>query len=664
MPTPLISLRVRYSPVWLAWMLAWAQPQWCSAQIPTPDPAWANSVVAVEAVAGNRLRVGSGVLLLEPNLVITSYQLVRGASKAQVYLANAPRVEVAGVLAAHQATDLALLKLRRELPTGLSLSPADLVPQVGESVWMHGGVQPNIPWFAHTEVRAIRGGSEQELAWNAKPGELHRAHLWITLKDQLPGHALGGGLFDPQGNLVGLLTSPRNATLCVSHAIDVWAIRSLLRNVAENPIALSRLKGDLVGDPARLPQPARPGTLAPEIERRTMPLPERLQSLQQSITEGEALLPLVKQAIEKTLEEGRDLEQRVAEVRRGIAQSQAQYQEILRNPEERKVVRKGSSSGKNGREEETQIQFEHSDRQRRRMRDLEQWVAASRGQLAMLEQEGRVLQHRLQLARFELRACEWHTVHLARELFWWADPLELRPSAQTQQVLTALADVSFQGHLNAQVHLARAQSQLRLRNFAACEDSLVEAQQASGAELPLIQALRSRAKSLGSTADAKSGAKASGSNGGKSAGKGTGKGAADGPGARGDGRLLAVQARGLLDRQEYREAAQWLLRGTNAGDVDSDVFAALALLYSTTDAGTETRQKQTLPLAREALERSGGRDWLSRAAAAAALARSQEPELARQWLAECESLPQDQQRAETKAWRRALEANAPWNFAW
>jgi hypothetical protein len=651
--------------VCLSLMLALASGSWCVAQVSPPDPALANSVVTIEVVVGNRPRVGSGVLLLESNLVITSQRLVRGASKAQVHLANPPRIEVGGVLAANETTDLALLKLRRELPNGVPLRPAELIPRVGDSVWMHGGVQPDIPWFAHTEVRALRGGSEQELAWNAKPGELHRAHRWITLQTPLPARALGGGLFDTQGNLVGLLTSPREETLSVSYAIDVWAIRSLLRNVAENPIALSRLKGDLVGDPARLPLPAQPGTLPPEVERRTMPVPERLQSLNQSMAEGEAVLPKVKQALEKILEAGRDLEGRVAEVQRGIAQSQAQYQDIFRNPEERKVVHTGSSKRKNGRdEEETRVQYVHSDRQRRRMRDLEQLVATAKGQLSVLEQEGQVLQYRLQLAKFEQQACERHTVQLARELFWWADPLELRPAGQTKQLLGALADVSFPANLNAQVHLARAQAQLRLRNFAACESSLVEAQRASGAELPLIQALRTRAKSLGSSVDAKSAGKTAGQTRGKSGGKGGGKGAADSLAERVDGRLLAVQVRGLLDREEYREAGQLLLRGTNSGDVDSDLFATLSLLYSTTDAGTETRQKQALPLAREALERSGGREWLSMAAAAAALARAKEPELARHWLVKCESLPEDQQRGETKTWRKALEANEPWSFDW
>jgi hypothetical protein len=94
------------------------------------------------------------------------------------------------------------------------------------------------------------------------------------------------------------------------------------------------------------------------------------------------------------------------------------------------------------------------------------------------------------------------------------------------------------------------------------------------------------------------------------------------------------------------------------------LFAALSLLYSTTDAGHETRQKQALPLAREALERSGGRDWLSLAAAAAALTRTKQSELARPWLEKCESLPPDQQRGETTAWRQALDANEPWSFDW
>jgi hypothetical protein len=52
------------------------------------------------------------------------------------------------------------------------------------------------------------------------------------------------------------------------------------------------------------------------------------------------------------------------------------------------------------------------------------------------------------------------------------------------------------------------------------------------------------------------------------------------------------------------------------------------------------------------------------AAAAAALARAKEPELARHWLVKCESLPEDQQRGETKTWRKALEANEPWSFDW
>ena len=140
MPTIRADMYARIYSVCLALMLALTPTPWCLAQVPPPDPALANSVVTIEVVVGNRPRVGSGVLLLESNLVITSHRLVRGASKAQVHLANPPRVEVGGVLAANESTDLALLKLRRELPNGVPLRPAELIPRVGDSVWMHGEI--------------------------------------------------------------------------------------------------------------------------------------------------------------------------------------------------------------------------------------------------------------------------------------------------------------------------------------------------------------------------------------------------------------------------------------------------------------------------------------------------------------------------------------------
>jgi hypothetical protein len=127
---------------------------------------------------------------------------------------------------------------------------------------------------------------------------------------------------------------------------------------------------------------------------------------------------------------------------------------------------------------------------------------------------------------------------------------------------------------------------------------------------------------------------------------------------------LAVQVRDLLDREEFRKAAQLLLPATRAGDVDADLFAALSLLYSTTDAGIQTRKNLALPLAREALERTGGRDWPSRAAAAAALAHAKEPGRAQEWLTFCENLPENERRSETMSWRRALQDNQPWSFRW
>ncbi len=653
--TPL-DLNICSSIPWIALTVSLLVPHRSQAQDSPPDPVLANSIVTVEAVVGSGIRWGSGVLLLDSDLVLTSYQQVRGATKARVRLADAPVIEVAGVVAANQATDLVLIKLKRGLPNGTPLRPSERIPQVGDSVWMHAAQRIDAQCFAHTQVRAVRGGAEQELAWNAKPGDLHRAARWISLKNVLPQSALGGGLFDTESSLVRVLTAPREQALSVSHAVDASSIRNLLRNVSENPIALSRLTGNHVGDPERLPQPAKPATLPPEIERRTMPVADRLNNLAESIAEGEEVLSQVKQAIDSNAGVLAQLQAQILQTRNRISLEQSQYQKILRNPEDRKITRRESSRGKKGRDDDKVEARVHSALQKARLSELESSVNASKRQLMQMDQEVRVLQSRLQFHRFEQQACERNTIRLGREIFWWADPLELRPDSHAQQLLRDFSDRQFTGRLAAHLFLARAQAHLRLRDFSACEASLDETLQVSGSERALVDALRARAKALGSKIDAKTA--------GPSAGKSGGKGGGESRGPRIDDRLLAVQVRDLLDREEFRKAAQLLLPATRAGDVDADLFAALSLLYSTTDAGIQTRKNLALPLAREALERTGGREWPSRAAAAAALAHAKETGRAQEWLTFCENLPENERRSETMSWRRALQDNQPWSFRW
>lgn len=138
-----------------------------------------------------------------------------------------------------------------------------------------------------------------------------------------------------------------------------------------------------------------------------------------------------------------------------------------------------------------------------------------------------------------------------------------------------------------------------------------------------------------------------------------GKGGLESRRPRIDDRLLAVQVRERLDCDEYRKAAQLPSPATRAADVDTDLFAALSLLYATTDAGIQIRKNLALPLAREALERTGSWECPSLAAAAAALAQAKEPGRAHEWLALCDNLPENERGVETRGWRRALQNNQP-----
>ena len=143
---------------------------------------------------------GSGVVL-RTGRVLTSEHLVRGATEVEVSTKDGRHI-TAQVIGSDPATDLALLAVE-----GVGPELAEPVrfddPAVGDVVVAVGAGNGNSGW--------VGIGVINERNWLTANGDAAIAGILAT---GIPTDAstTGGGLFDPNGRLVGILISPPGAT--------------------------------------------------------------------------------------------------------------------------------------------------------------------------------------------------------------------------------------------------------------------------------------------------------------------------------------------------------------------------------------------------------------------------------------------------------------------
>ncbi len=198
------------------------------------------SVVLIETDQGGQ---GSGFIVGESGLVVTSYHVIEGARTARVTFHNKLSAEVAGYVAVDKESDLALLSMKAsvQLPP-LPLHP-DL-PRKGERVAAFGAPLGFSETVSGGNISAIRDGQElQEMC--AKLGarlSVDKKATWIQTTVPISSGNSGGPLTDMNGNVVGVNTWTISSTGVfiasrgeveaqnLNFAIAVTEIRKLLAN--------------------------------------------------------------------------------------------------------------------------------------------------------------------------------------------------------------------------------------------------------------------------------------------------------------------------------------------------------------------------------------------------------------------------------------------------
>ncbi len=191
----------------------------------------------VEGERGEKLGMGSGFLIDEKGLIVTSNHVVDQAVKVTAKFRDGQKVTVKGPRAVDKKRDLAILELEKAPAAArpLALGPRT-PPPVGEAVTAIG--HPRGLEFSATDgiVSGIRKESDQaeKNAPKIKPAD---DTIWVqTSAALIPGNS-GGPLLSEDGKVLGVnaFSSPQERigfAVHVSHVIDLLA-RAKVEKTAE-----------------------------------------------------------------------------------------------------------------------------------------------------------------------------------------------------------------------------------------------------------------------------------------------------------------------------------------------------------------------------------------------------------------------------------------------
>ena len=180
-------------------------------------------LLEVEGERGEKLGMGSGFLIDEKGLIVTSNHVVSEAVKVTAKFRDGEKVAVKGPRAVDEKRDLAILELEKSPKGASALTPGlRTPPRVGETVTAIG--HPRGLAFSATSgiVSGIRKKSDQPEA-KVKPEE---DVIWVQTDAALiPGNS-GGPLLAEDGQVVGVSTASYpdqgiGFAIAVSHVIDL-----------------------------------------------------------------------------------------------------------------------------------------------------------------------------------------------------------------------------------------------------------------------------------------------------------------------------------------------------------------------------------------------------------------------------------------------------------
>jgi serine protease Do len=166
----------------------------------------------------------SGVIIGPNGLVVTNYHVLEGANKAVVVNDKEEFFPVEGVLAYDGERDLALLKVQADLPY-VTLGDSEDV-QIGDEVISIGsplGLKNTVANGVVSNLIEIEG------------------QPFIQTTAPISEGSSGGGLFNSQGELIGITTAIISTGQNINLAIPVQDLKPLLEYKADQPLKLEEI---------------------------------------------------------------------------------------------------------------------------------------------------------------------------------------------------------------------------------------------------------------------------------------------------------------------------------------------------------------------------------------------------------------------------------------
>ena len=220
----------------------------------------ANSVVGIitntegwsrnSGVQNTMIAQGSGVVIAEGGYVLTNYHVIEDGSAFQVLMPSGDKVD-ATLVGADSAMDLAVLKVEDQADklVPVTIGASETLP-VGSTVIAIGN--PGGEILANTVTRGIISALERT---SMSTGNTTRNVNYIQHDAPINSGNSGGGLFDYQGNLIGINTLKYGGSYYSSSsyeglgfAIPIETAYPIAQQLIENGKVLRPQMGVTVGD--------------------------------------------------------------------------------------------------------------------------------------------------------------------------------------------------------------------------------------------------------------------------------------------------------------------------------------------------------------------------------------------------------------------------------
>ncbi|WP_054743226.1 S1C family serine protease [Cellulosilyticum ruminicola] len=174
---------------------------------------------------------GSGVVVSKEGYIVTNNHVINGASKITVRLRNGETYE-ATLVGTDSKTDVALLKIQGATLTPASLGDSDQL-QVGELAVAIGNP---LGQLGGTVTNGIISALDREITLDGQTMNLLQTNAAIN-----PGNS-GGGLFNDQGQLVGLVVakSAGSDVEGLGFAIPVNEVKNIVNELMNNGYVTGR----------------------------------------------------------------------------------------------------------------------------------------------------------------------------------------------------------------------------------------------------------------------------------------------------------------------------------------------------------------------------------------------------------------------------------------